>query len=163
MLTIQDENGRLLTTIMQSLGRLYLLKLDTIENCLQTREYTTWRCHHRYGHLKFDSLMSLSSKNMVTCLPIMHKVNKLCHECVHSKQTKTSVPSQTSYRAQKPLELIHGDLCGPIKLVTFGGSKCFLVLVDECTRMMWTSMLRQNSNALEVFKRFQVATESENQ
>ena len=91
----------------------------------------------------------------------MHKVNKLCHECVHSKQTRTSFPSQSSYRAQKPLELIHGDLCGPIELVTLGGSKYFLVLVNDCTQMMWTSMLRKNSDSLKAFKRFQVAAKSE--
>ena len=34
VLTIRDENGKLLTTIKQSSGRLYLLKLDTIQNCL---------------------------------------------------------------------------------------------------------------------------------
>ena len=115
VLTIRDENVRLLTTIKQSSARLYLLKLYSIKNCLQIREDTTWKWHQRYGHLNFDSLISLSSKNMVGGLPIMHKVNKLCHECVHSEQSKSSFPSQSSYRAEKPLELIHVDLCGPIE------------------------------------------------
>ena len=34
VLTIRDENGRLQTTIKKSSGRLYLLKLSTMENCL---------------------------------------------------------------------------------------------------------------------------------
>ena len=91
----------------------------------------------------------------------MHKVNKLCHECVHSKQSIASFPSQSSYKPQKPLELIHADLCGPIEPETLQGSKYFLLLVDDCTRMMWTSMLRPKFYALEAFKRFQVAVESE--
>ena len=89
----------------------------------------------------------------------MHKVNKLCHDCVHSKQTRSSFPSQSSYRAEKPLELIHADLCGPIEPETLGGSKYFLLIVDDCTRMMWTSMLRKNFDALEAFQRFQVVAE----
>ena len=72
----------------------------------------------------------------------MHKVNKLCHECVHLKQNRSSFPSQSSYRPQKPLKLIHDDLWGPIKPETLGGTKYFLLLVDDCTQMMWTSMLR---------------------
>ena len=90
----------------------------------------------------------------------MQKVNKLCHECVHSKQSRSSFPSQSSYRAQKPLELILADLCGPIEPETLGGSRYFLLLVDDCTRMMWTYMLRQKFDALEAVQRFQVATES---
>ena len=73
---------------------------------------------------------------------------------------RSSFSSQSSYRAQKPLELIHADLCGPIELETLGGSQYFLLLVDDCTRMMWTSMLRQKFDALEAFQRFQVAAES---
>ena len=134
VLTIRDENGRLLTTIKQSSSRLYLLKLYTMENCLQIREDKTWKWHQRYGHLNFDSLISLSSKNMVRGLPIMHKVNKLCHECVHSKQSISSFPSQSSYKVQKPLELIHADLCGPIELETLGGSNSFLLLIDDSTQ-----------------------------
>ena len=93
ILTIRDENGRLLTRIKRSSGQLYLLKLYTIENCLQVSEDATWKWHQRYGHLTFDSLISLSSKNMVRGLPIMHKVNKLCHDCDHSKQIRSSFPS----------------------------------------------------------------------
>ena len=115
VLTIRDVNGRLLTTIKQSSGRLYLLKHSTMENCLPIRQDTNWKWHQRYGHLNFDSLIPLSSNNMVRGLPIMHKVNKLYHECVHSKQSRSSFPSQSSYRAKKPLELIHADLCGPIE------------------------------------------------
>ena len=154
ILTIRDENGRLLTRIKRSSGRLYLLKLYTLENCLQVSEDATWKWHQRYGHLNFDYLISLSSENMVRGLPMMHKVDKLCHDCVHSKQIRSSFPSHSSDRAEKPLELIHADLCGPIEPETLGGSKYFLLIVDDCTRMMWTSMLRQKFDALEAFQRF---------
>ena len=59
ILTIRDENGRLLTRIKRSSGRLYLLKLYTLENCLQVSEDATWKLHKRYGHLNFDYLISL--------------------------------------------------------------------------------------------------------
>ena len=70
ILTIRDENGMQLTRIMRSSDRLYLLKLYTMENCLQVSEEATWKWHQRYGHLNFDSMISLSSKNMVRGLLI---------------------------------------------------------------------------------------------
>ena len=82
----------------------------------------------------------------------MHKVDKLCHDYVHSKQIRSSFPSQSSYKAEKPLELIHANLCGPIEPKTLGGSKYFLLTVDDCTRIMWTSILRQKFDALEAFQ-----------
>lgn len=39
------------------------------------------------------------------------------------------------------LELVHGDLCGPITLATPGGKKFFLLMVDDYSRYMWMELL----------------------
>jgi hypothetical protein len=41
------------------------------------------------------------------------------------------------YHAAETLELVHGDLYGPITSVTPGGLKYFMLLVDDCSRYMW--------------------------
>ena len=68
---------------------------------------------------------------MVHGLPAIKGVNKLCDGCLISKQRRTPFPSQTSYRADEPLKLVHSDICGLIKLATLGGKSLFLLLVDE--------------------------------
>ena len=72
--------------------------------------------------------------------------------CITSKQTRVLFPSSAKYKASKPLELIHGDL---------SGSKYFLLLVDDCTRMLWVSLLKQKSESFKVFKSFKVQAEKE--
>jgi hypothetical protein len=52
------------------------------------------------------------------------------------KQRRTSFPRVTKYRADKLLELVHGDICGPITPSTPSGKRLFLLLVDDKSRYM---------------------------
>ena len=72
-LTIHDDIGILLTKVQRNSGRLYPLKLDIAEHCLQISEDRTWLWHKRYGHLNLASLKILSSQNLVKGLPAIHK------------------------------------------------------------------------------------------
>ena len=98
---------------------------------------------------------------MVKGLPTILKREELCSSCVTSKQTRISFPSSAKYKSSRAFELIHGDLCGPFASETLDGSKCFLLLVDDCTRMLWVSLLKQKSEVFEAFKSFKVHAEKE--
>jgi hypothetical protein len=69
-------------------------------------------------------------------LPVISHVGQFCDTCVITKHRRAPFPSEAQYRAQDPLELIHGDLCGPIAPATPGGRRFFLFLVDDATRYM---------------------------
>jgi hypothetical protein len=58
---------------------------------------------------------------MVRGLLQLAHIEQLCDVCVTTKHWRTRFPKQAKYRADKPLELVHGDLCGPITLATPGG------------------------------------------
>ena len=61
---------------------------------------------------------------------------ELCDNCLAGKQRRLPFPKATKYRAKEALELVHGDLCGPITAATNGGWWYFLLLVDDCSRYM---------------------------
>jgi histone deacetylase 1/2 len=67
----------------------------------------------------------------------------------------------SSFRATGPLELLHGDLCGPISPATNAGKKYFLLLVDDFSRFMWIVLIRSKDEAFEVFLKVKAATEME--
>ena len=54
------------------------------------------------------------------------------------------------------LELIHGDLCGPIMLGTNGGQRYFLLLVDDCSHYMWLQLLTSKDEAVAAIKKFKM-------
>ena len=63
-------------------------------------------------------------------LQAIEGVNKLCNGCLIGKQKHTPFSSQASYCAGELLELVHGDLCGPIKSAT-PDSKTMQVLCTD--------------------------------
>jgi hypothetical protein len=53
------------------------------------------------------------------------------------------------YRATEPLELIQGDICGPITPAMLGGKHYFLLLVDEFSRYVWIVLLKTKEEAVD--------------
>jgi transposase InsO family protein len=93
-------------------------------------------------------------------LPISH-AEQFCDTCVLAKHRHGVFPKQSKYHTDKALELVHGDLCRPVKPATPGGRCYFLLLVDDVTRYMWVVLLTAKSKASTAIKRIQVAAEKE--
>jgi hypothetical protein len=68
---------------------------------------------------------------------------------------------QTRRRANNVLDLVHGDLCGPITSATPSGNQYFLLLVDDMSRFMWLQLLSSKDQAPSAIKNFQAAVEVE--
>jgi hypothetical protein len=54
----------------------------------------------------------------------------------------------------RPLELLHMDLFGPIAYISIGGSKYCLVIVDDYSRFTWVFFLQEKSQTQETLKGF---------
>lgn len=125
------------------------------------RDDGPWLWHERYGHLHFDALRKLNKEKMVDGLPPVEHVHQLCTDCVATKLKRKPFPAQAKRRADGLLDLVHGDLCGPITPATPGGKAFFLLLVDDHSRYMWLSLLENKSGALAAIQRFQACVEVE--
>ena len=137
-LTLRDRQGNLLVKSLRTKNRLYKVVMEVEgAKCLQLEKIsdsTLW--HTRLGHVGMDSMKAMVSKEIVTGIPKMSIEKETCASCQLGKQTRGSFPKATTYRAQHVLELIHGDLCGPISPSTAGGSRYILVLIDDHSRYM---------------------------
>jgi transposase InsO family protein len=54
----------------------------------------------------------------------------------------------------RPLELLHMDLFGPIAYISIDGSKYCLVIVDDYSRFTWVFFLQEKSQTQETLKGF---------
>ncbi|XP_066396517.1 uncharacterized protein [Miscanthus floridulus] len=86
---------------------------------------------------------------------------ELCDSCLAGKQRRLPFPKTEKYRAAEALELVHGDLCGPITSATHGERKYFILLVDDCSRFMWLQLLTSKTEAAEAVKKFKARAEVE--
>ena len=68
-------------------------------------------------------------------------------------QHRVLFPQVSKYRAERGLELVHSDLCGPIKPATAGSNRYFLVMVGDHSRFMWIEVLKSKDEAFKRFKR----------
>ena len=153
-LTLHDSNGRLLVKVKRSPNRLYKTSLTIGQpTCLQSRiDDDTWRWHARLGHISFKTVKTISEQGMVRGLPSIRKEGRLCESCLVGKQTRQPFPKASMFRASRPLELIHADLCGPITPPTIAHNKYIFVIIDDFSRYMWTILIKEKSDAFERFK-----------
>jgi transposase InsO family protein len=79
---------------------------------------------------------------------------------VLTKQRRLPIPQQSSFRAKERLELVHGDLCGPVTSATPGGRRYFLLLVDDLSRYMWVVVLGSKGEAADAIRCAQAAVEA---
>src|SRR3954469_16813332 len=98
---------------------------------------------------------------MVRGLPGLYHVEDFSDICVMTKQRRLPFPQRTSFRAKERLELVHGDLCGPVTPATPGGRRYFLLLVDDLSRYMWELVLGSKGEAADAIRRAQVTAEAE--
>ena len=100
---------------------------------------------------------------MVRGLPCIDHVEQVCDGCLVGKQRRASFPREGNFRASKALELVHGDLCGPITPATPAGNKYFLLIVDDFSRYMWIVLLKTKDQALEAFRKVKMVAEVESE
>ncbi|GJR49208.1 retrovirus-related pol polyprotein from transposon TNT 1-94 [Tanacetum coccineum] len=125
--------------------------------CLMANASPTqaWLWHRRLSHLNFDYINLLSKKDVVIGLPKLKYVkDQLCSSCEVSKAKRSSFKSKTVPSSKGRLNLLHMDLCGPMRVASINGKKYILVIVDDYSRYTWTLFLRSKDATPEVLKDF---------
>jgi transposase InsO family protein len=120
-----------------------------------------WCWHSRYGHLNFRGLKRLFDGELVKGLPHIDHVDQVCDSYLAGKQRRATFLTVAKFRAEEKLELVHGDLCGPVTPATPGGKRYFFLLVNDVSRYMWLVLLSTKDEALAAFTTFQAWAEAE--
>ncbi|XP_024195878.1 uncharacterized protein LOC112199045 [Rosa chinensis] len=109
----------------------------SLQSCMSVRsiEETFELWHRRMGHVNYQDLLKLSSKQCVRGLPNLNgKTDKICGDCKIGKQTKAPHKVVNSATTSKILELLHMDLMGSAQSESIGGKSYMLVVVDDFSR-----------------------------
>lgn len=162
-LTLYDKSKKLLMKVERSNNRLYSIKLQIkAPICLLANvDNQAWLWHARLSHLNFDALDKMTRKGLVEGIPRINHAGQICDACLLGKHIRTPFPHQAKFRSKNPLDLVYGDLCGPISPTTHSGKKLIFLLVDDCTRFMWAYFLTSKDQAFSTFKEFRHKIEME--
>ena len=149
-------------------GKLFRLRCKTVHRGDQAHVATStneglilW--HQRMGHLNVQSLKTLPSLVNGLDHSILHgdSLPSACEGCMMGKQHRQSFPKDGATRASKALEIVHSDVCGPMKTMSLGGARYFLTFIDDFSRKMWVYPLKAKSECFERFKEFKALVEKE--
>ncbi|GJX61869.1 retrovirus-related pol polyprotein from transposon TNT 1-94 [Tanacetum coccineum] len=116
---------------------------------IEETKANVWLWHRRLGHLSFGYLQKLNSSLFSNCSVSDFK----CDVCELAKSHRTTY-SPSFNKSSEPFSIIHSDVWGPARIPSFSGARYFVTFIDECTRMLWVSLITHKSEVFGVFKNF---------
>jgi hypothetical protein len=95
--------------------------------------------HEKLGHLNMASLKELNA--MVDGMNLKEEpLHHICEACIKGKHQRTSFPNDGATRASQLLEIVHTDVCGPMRTTLHGGARYFFTFIDNFLRKKFMSI-----------------------
>ncbi|XP_075101839.1 uncharacterized protein LOC142177266 [Nicotiana tabacum] len=95
--------------------------------CFSVMEDDPLLWHRNLAHASLSQLSKLAAKDSVLgLLKVEFTSDKVCDACVREKHVRSSFKSKKVVSTTKPLELLHMNLCGPMRVRSRGGKRCMV-------------------------------------
>lgn len=157
---IFDKTCKLPTIGEQSRGNLFYLNIfgDTF---MVARNDNRLLWNRRLSHVDFERIVKVGRKNCVRGLPHITKPdNVMCKDCQLGKLASSSF-SIKLLTFEHVLDLVHTNLCGPMRMKSVSGDKYFVLFIDDFSRMVLTIYLKEKLEAFNMFKVYKEKVERE--
>ena len=124
--------GNLVVAKGQKSSKLYWTKALVASDSVNAMNIEASLWHRRLSHINEKGLSCLAKKDM---LPGLKNIDlEKCSHCMIGKQTRVSFKKHPPSRKSDFLELVHSDVCGPLKVKSFGGALYFVTFIDDYSR-----------------------------
>ena len=157
---IRDENGIEKLYANRIDGLYYLQETPEVASAMSESDHSQklelW--HRRLGHLNVKDVKSLMKNEGIEC-PENESLG-VCETCVVGKLAQRPFP-KTSLQKKRLLELIHTDLCGPMREKSLSGAKYFATFVDDATRWCVVKFLKTKNELPKAFQNYQRMVEKQ--
>ncbi|GBP23617.1 Retrovirus-related Pol polyprotein from transposon TNT 1-94 [Eumeta japonica] len=116
--------------------------------------------HRRLGHVNSTYLNKM--QNAVEGLSIEEEADISKSSCVtycKGKQSRLLFPSNGN-RCTQLLNVVHTDVCGPMENVSIGGSRYFIIFIDDYSQMIHIYFMKNKHEAFQCFKDYAAKVEN---
>ncbi|TXG59678.1 hypothetical protein EZV62_014251 [Acer yangbiense] len=105
--TINSAQKGLIAKVKMSQNRLFplLINSDSLPCFSSVMCDENWLWHMRFGHVNFGSLKQLASRKMVSGLPSINPLDRVCETCVLGKKHRNPFPIGKAWRANVNVDL----------------------------------------------------------
>ena len=118
----------------------------------------TYLWNLRLGHINPNRIHGLVKSGILNSLAF--EPIPICESCLEGKMTKRPFKAK-GYRATKPLELVHTDVCGPMRVQARGGYEYFVTFTDDYSRYGFVYLMRQKSETFDKFREYKAEAEKQ--
>lgn len=139
-------------------GGLYCLRLAEASLKVTTGQYTE-NCQHLWhrhlGHRDWTAAERLVKENLATGMQVSDCGLRLkCEVCMEGKLARSPFPAVTERKSTGILDIVHTDLCGPMKTTTPSGNRYVMHIIDDFSRFTVTYLLKNKWEAAENIKEY---------
>ena len=151
---VQDpRTGQLIGTGCK-IGRLFeLTKLHVpqVPNiCAASKDSSMQLWHGRLAHSSIGKMRPLMSQGH---LGSVTNESFNCTSCQTAKQPALSFNKSNSLSAS-PFDLVHSDIWGPAPTPSMGGSRYFVLFIDDYSRYTWIFMMKNRHELPQIYINF---------
>ena len=146
-------------------GSVALVAVSRSEGARALRDVSPSRLwHDRLGHLNAQQMMQLRGVQLAegaSELPSGITTDSLaCESCIVGKARRAPMPHAATHRATRCLELVHSDICGPMRIPSIMDGNIYLIsFIDDFSRFMTILAIRRKDQALESFRTYKASAE----
>lgn len=157
-----SKNNKVILTGKKEDGMYYININKTFEEkSLLTKEKgTALEWHKRLGHPGKDVLEVLKDVADGIKIEGKCKLDDQCEICIKAKQGRLPFSTQRQ-RAERKLEIIHSDVCGPFETETYDKNRYFLTLMDDYTHFTKVYLIKHKNQVPEIIKNYIEESERE--
>lgn len=158
--TVMLDGVILMKAVRNDDGLYYVQENMEQANICENSKMELW--HRKLGHLNETQMkIALEKKNIEGLEFDKRDTVKNCEVCIKGKFTKLPYNEPRNMdRTREPLEIVHSDVCGPIRQPSVAGSKYFITFTDDFTRYGRVYTMKSKSECLSKFKEYK--NEAEN-
>lgn len=111
----------------------------------------TW--HRKLGHRDPSAIKLLEHKGLANGIKVVDcGIRASCTACVEGKMSRKPFPKKSATRTSAILDLLHTDLCGPMRTATPSGKKYILTIIDDFSRYTVIYLLKNKSDTIDAIK-----------
>ncbi|KAJ8736818.1 hypothetical protein PYW07_000089 [Mythimna separata] len=143
----ERDGSCLLTGELRSDG-LYYAELSATRSSTKSVNFITSNKNNNFWHRALAHTSISKTQKIVNGINTKHSDNNddTCEVCARAKLCRKPFNTER-YRASRPLEIVHSDICGPIGTDTYDGYKYFITFLDDYTHFAKIYLIRTKSEA----------------
>jgi len=158
---IKDPHGRI-SFIADRKEDLFLLREGCKQACAATgaekKDAETW--HEKLDHLNYNDLNVMMKNRKVSGMYFKTShTPKPCEVCLGGKMSRLPFPTNQN-RAANVLDIVHTDMCGPMRTKSNRNALYLLTFIDDHTQRYEVFFLKSKSEVTSKFLEYKCRVEN---